>query len=406
MTDTYNPKFTIATVDPDGRRTTKQVGMELYREAFDKNIGFAEVFNSKFPTDDEELRGTPLEQAQYAAGLIMTRDRKLGHAPPSLAQLRGGSFDVNMAGIVAPDGSDALTVAGRFLFPYTLMQLVTSEMMADNTPYEAAFQQLVAQTVSITGTRYDTPIINYTYPRASRAQPIAQGDEPDIMATISLSSVSQRVKTRSIGLSITDEAAAMSTLDLVGIVLREQAIGERAARLQEDLLDCVNGSTEQGTSALTHEHVDVYDSSITTAGVISHLAWLKWLRKDWKKMNISNIFADISTDWAVQTRSGRPTALGNPGTGRTDAAVDTYMMGMPASIGVFPVDDDLFGAQTIIAIDRSKALRRIVSVTANYQAVERFVLSRMQQFRFDSGERIERVFHDARGWKKLLLTPT
>jgi hypothetical protein len=364
------------------------------------------VFNSKFPTDDEELRGTPLEQAQYAAGLFMTRDRKLGHTPPSLSQLRGGSFDVNMAGIVAPDGSDALTVAGRFLFPYTLMQLVTSEMMVDNTAYEGAFQGLVAQTVSITGTRYDTPIINYTYPRASRAQPIAQGDEPDIMATISLSSVSQRVKTRSIGLSITDEAAAMSTLDLVGIVLREQATGERIARLDEDLLDMVNGSTEQGSSALAHQHVDVFDSAITTSGVISHKAWLKWLRQNWKKMAISHILTDVDGNLAIQNRSGRPTMFGDPGIGRTDSIMDPNILGMPRTLDSFTVDDALFGANTIIGLDKSKGIRRIVSVTANYQAVERFVLSRLQQFRFDSGERYERIFHDARGWQKLLLTPT
>ena len=404
--EVYNPQFAVTTVDPDGRLTTKAADMSIYREAFDKRISPVEVFNARFPTDDVDARGTPFEQACYAAGMFVNADRRMGHKPPTLHELRGGQYEVSMAGIVAPDGSSALTVGGRLLFPMTILQWVSDRLLVDNTAYEAAFEDLIFTTVSIDGTRYDTPTINFTAPRLSRMQPRAQGDEPDVMATIGVSDQTQRIKTRSIGLSITDEAMQSTTLDLVGMVLREQGIGERAGRLDEDLLDIINGSAELGTSAITAEHVDVYDASIVSSGVLTQKAYLKILRKDWKKMGITHIIGDLDMNMVISNRVGRPTVLGDPGTGRTDVGMDPRIMGIPDELKYFPTDDAFLGANVLIFLDKTKALRKVISTTSTYAAVENFVLSRLQQFIFESGQRVERIFLDGRGIKKVLLTPT
>jgi hypothetical protein len=58
----------------------------------------------------------------------------------------------------------------------------------------------------------------------------------------------------------------------------------------------------------------------------------------------------------------------------------------------------------LIAIDTDLALRKVIDLHAAYSAIDRFVLQRQSQLRFDFGERLEPIFHDSRGWKKLTLT--
>lgn len=415
--------FAIKVADKDGRLITRPMSVQqIYQEAeTQKNQGIVtnaiQVFNESFEEYKipgyVEKYGTPFEQASMHAGLVTSADPRNGFAPPTLSELRGGRFGINANGfkrveqagaVVAPDGSDALTVGGRLLFPMTILQWITSAIMLNPTGYDAEIDKLVAGTISVNGALYATPIINFEAFTGSRAGAIAQLAEPDLIATITTSDVSKRIKTQSYALTIADQALQTTTLDLVGMALSQFRTYERHNRLQADLVACVNGSTEYGNSALSSITAKSLDDSITSAGTISHLAYLRWLSDDWMYYSLDTIMGGFNEYYAIERRSNRPTVIGDPGSGRVDISMDPRLMGMPTNINYFKTTPDLFGANTLVAIASDIAIRRVIDANASYAAVERFVLQRASTMRFDFGERLEPIFHDGRGWKKITLT--
>jgi hypothetical protein len=340
-----------------------------------------------------------------SSGIIVHGNPKTGQKAPTIRQIMDGTAQLNLAGIVSPDGSDALGVGGRFLLPATILQLAESSLMQDNTSYEQAFAGLVASTVAINTPRYDTPVINLNAPRNSRAQQISQGAEPDLVASISMSEVSQRMPVKSALIEITDEAARNSAIDIVGITLREQLIGEQAAAIDADLVNIVAGSTELGTSALSSETATSYDATLNNvAGALSHNALIKWLSKNYKYLAITHLLGDINAYLSVENRSGRPVESINPGVGRVDTSIVLTLPGLVNPVSFFRTDPALLGANTIIGVDKNKAIRKIVYTGGNYSAVEQFVLRRVTAFRYDYSVRYERIFQDGRGFQKLTLT--
>jgi hypothetical protein len=398
------PTFAAAFIDKDKQSQVINLDLDLYREAESEGISLPQLINRKYPTYlGSDL--TSFEQMLLSTNLVVSNDPKTGQRPPSIAQIMSGKASINLMGINAPDGSDALGAGGRFLLPATILQIAESSLMQDNTAYEAEFAGMVGTTVSVSTPRYDTPVVNLNAPRASRSQAIAQGEEPDVMATITVSEVSQRIKTRSIGLKISDEAAKLSALDLVGITLREQSIGERAAALDEDLVAIVNGSTEQGTSALSSQTATSYDATLNNvAGALSHRALMLWLSNQRKYMRITHLIGDLDVGLKIENRSDRPTVMNAPGEGRVDAPILLSMPGVSTPIQFFQTDPALLGANTIIGLDKAKAIRKVVYVGGTYSAVEQMVIRRVTVFRYDYAVRYERIFQDGRGFRKLTLT--
>jgi hypothetical protein len=416
MTDT----FLVRVADKNGLMQTKEVSMEIYQEANDAaNSGRRkspiDCFNAKFEGHDDpaylEKYGTPFEQACMQAHLFTSSRPSMGYTPPTLAELRNGQYGISAAGfnqastvIVAPDGADALKVGGRLLFPMTILQWYSSELLLNPDRYDAAVANMIAKTVSVNGALYATPILKFTDVRNSKAGAITQGTEPDLIAAISISDTSQRIKTLGYALSITDQAAAATSLDLVGLALQQFRTMERHNRLQADLVDCINGSLEKNIPAVASKTAKSYDDSITSAGVLTQTAYMKWLTEDWMYMSISHLLGDMGVRIAIDARVNRPTVLGDPGTGRPDVSIEPRMMGLPDHLEFFKTTDNLFGANVLVGIDKALAFRKVIDISASYAAVQQFVLSRLSQFVFTFGERIEPVFYDSRGVKKLTLT--
>ena len=419
MTET----FAVKIADKDGLLQTRPMTVQqVYQEAETQiNRGvltnpiqvFNESFNEfKIPGYVEKY-GTPFEQASMHAKLVTSADPRNGFSPPTLAELRGGRFGVSAHGfakveqagaVIAPDGSDALTVGGRMLFPMTILQWVTSSILLNPRGYDAEIDKLVAGTISVNGALYATPLVNFDAFTGSRAGPIAQLNEPDLIATITTSDTSKRIKTQAYGLMISDQALATTTLDLVGLALGQFGTFERHNRLQSDLIACVNGSAEYGNAALSSITAKSLDDSISAAGTISHLAYLRTMSDDWMYYSLDTILGGFNEYYAIERRSNRPTAIGDPGSGRADISMDPHLMGMPERVNYFKTTPDLFGANTIVAIDSGIALRRVIDASASYAAVERFVLQRGTTMIWHFGERLEPIFHDGRGWKKVTLT--
>lgn len=391
--------FTPSIVDRDGNRTQVDLSVELYREAFDQGISLPSLLNQKFDTDHEKF-GSPFQQLLATSGMALSRDQLTGLPASKMADILDGGPQM---AVVRPDGSQALTVAGRMLFPAVIMQWIESQLMDDWTAYEGVYNRMVALTTSANSPRVDQPIVNLTAPRGSLAQPIAQMAEPGAMVSISLSDKSYRIPTKSIGFEISDEASKATAIDLVGMTLQQQIIGQRIGLINEYLNSMINGDADLGLTTLTSENASTYDATVT-AGTITNKAWVKWLRKDWTKLTIDWVICDIDTYLAIENRTNRPTVFTDSGNDIRLTSIPTAANpGIPGAVNFFIVDTALIGANTLIGIDSRRAIHKMIYVGGSYSAVEQYVMRRSTAMRFDFAEMSTRLYYNNDGWKKLVL---
>ena len=382
----------VSFVDNTGARQQVEINLHDYKEAEDAGLTLPQLYNRKFDFDGS--KGTAFSQMMASCGLLMSEDRNFGLRSPTIKDILDGKATINMgATIERPDGADRNTPAGRLLFPAVLLDLLESSLRDNRESYNSTFMRMVAFTRTINSPRYDQVVIDYTTPRGARSAPIAQMAEPVRMLSIKTSSIQKAIPVWSIGMEISKEAQAASTLDLIAIAIREHALEEHSARLEEDFSGIVNGSLDQGeagiiTAALTATD---FDASIAhAAGVLSQRAWVKWLRKNWRKRNIDWVVMDMDTYLSVEARTGRPTVQTNSGTDeRLNTVPVVQLPGIPNQVNVFVTEDSSFGTNTIVGLDSSKAMRRIVYAAAEYQAIEEYVMRKSTALRFDTSERIE-----------------
>lgn len=401
-------KFKTSYIDQAGKNTEIELDLAVYQEAERAQLSLPQYLAMKFPTQSDKY-GTAFEQFLAASGVFMSYDAETGLRPPTMQQLLNGEATPQLGAILRPDGTNALTIAGRMFFPAVILQMIESELRTDHASYMGAFAKMVAQTVTVSSPRYDQPIINVTRPQGARGMPIGQLAEPNRMLSITVAEVSKRMPTYAIGLEISQEALAATTLDLVGIAVREQTLAERADNVDKDLKAMILGDVDSGQAALTAAYnADTLDSTISANGVLTQKAWVKFLRKAWKKRNVNWVITDIDTYLAIEGRTGRPTATDKSAFDeRLNALPSAANPGMGEPVQVFIVEDSatLGGANQIVGLDSRYAIRKVVYVGATYRAIEEFVLRKSTALRYDWSERHERLgYSDA--WDRMQLVNT
>jgi hypothetical protein len=338
-----------------------------------------------------------------SSGLFL-KQKGYGISPPTLKQvLEGGPIasQLNVGSITRQD-QPGTTPSGRLLFPEVVLQAIASALTEDQGDFLSGYQNLIAVTQNVPNEVVQQPRINATAPEGSRAMPIGQLTEPASMVSITVSDTVRRIPTRSIGLQVSDQALAITTLDLVSLIMTAQARGERIALVEEQLADMINGDADAGESALSSVTAASFDSSIIAASTITQKAWVKYLRANYRKMTISNIICDIDTALLIEGRTGKPTvANDNPTSPRIDSLFTIENLGLPAP-RVLLVSTSVAGANTIIGLDRRYAIRRLVNVNASYSAIEQYVMRRATSFRIDYGEMAHKLYTEA--WSKMTLT--
>ena len=388
---------TTASIVVQGKQQEVQLNLTDYREANKLGLTLPQFYNRKFQTNAND--GLAFAQIMAATGLVMAEDRNFGFAPPTIATLLemdfGGGHALAGGAVVAPDGAARNTPAGRLLFPAVMLDMLDSSLRDNRESYNSQFMDMVAVTRSISSNRYDRVIINYDQPRAARGMPISQLAEPNRMLSITTSDSQRSIPTMSIGMQISDQAAAAATLDMVGIALREHAIEEKSAQLENDFLGIVNGSVDAGeptggvlAGAFTAQSLD---ASILSAGQLTQRAWVKYMLRNRRKRVLTHHVMGEDTYFSLESRLGRPTRENEPATDeRLNTLPKVMLPGMPAANAkVFIMEN--FPANTIVSLDASKALQRIVYTGAAYQAVEQFVMTRSSAIRLDWAERIESI---------------
>ena len=401
--------MSVEFVDKAGQQCEENLDVGIYREAEHERMSVRQLINKKYPSAVDGPDS--FTQMCKSAGLYFEPDRKHGVKAQTLNNL----FDQPVRDASGAIVRDA-TPSSRILFPAAIIEYVESKLARDLTSGPNAFDNMIAVEQSVSGARFEQPIVNYeTFggPEQARARRISQLAKPSMMVTITASDVTRTIPTSSIGLEMSKEAQQAFTLDFIAMTLVRYFAVERFNTMQEALLlflqgdsDGVNTSTATVQSALAQVKADTLDSTIVSAGVLTQKAWLAWLYRNIRYRRIDTIVTDFAGLMAIENRTNRPTNVQNDSTDRIDRPFVVSYPGMDDQpIKVFVMDTgSSWPANTIMGFDSRHALMKVTNLLADYAAVEEFVLQKKTGMRFDSGVLYTRLYDEAFDTLSLTLT--
>lgn len=370
------------------------IGLETLAQA--RAGGFKHIpamLNARHATVKGQPSAAQQLYAQMGAGL---KDVKLEYA------LSGRGFN---AGAVTDDGS----LTGRLIVLPYLMDYIENKLVSSDYGIQALFNSKAAVTDSISGSKFDRPILNFTRPEGARSRGVAQLSEPASMMTLTTSDKSWKISGSSIGIEVSDEAAAAISLDVVALSMGRQAEVEALERIETQLLAFLNGDSDVDMVALASVSGAVknakadFDSTIATAGVLSQKAWVKWLVSGSRVRKVDTVITNLDGALAIQNRTGRPTVMGdNQNSVRIDTLETVVNPTWPDEVDIIVSQDPNWPANTLVGFDSRYGYHIVNSTTMAYSAVEEFAIRRSSKMRIDTGSIAYRLFDDA--WQVLTLT--
>ncbi len=375
---------------------TQQVKIDLQTLAEAKSEGFKHIpamFNARFPMPAGKPTAAQQIYAQMGAG---QKGLKLNYA------LQGQGFN---AGAVTEDGS----ITGRLVALPFLMDAIENKLTSTDYGITGVFNRKAAVVEAIAGTKFDRPILNLARPEGARSRAIAQLAEPASMLTLTSSDKSWKIQGSSIGMEVSDEAAAAVNLDLVQLSMVRQAESEALERIEQQMLAFLNGDVDLDMAALSTVAGAVknakadFDTAITVAGTLSQKAWVNWLFYGSRVRRIDTVITNLAGALAIEARSGRPNVNGdNPTSKRIDTLESVVNPSWPDQVDVVISQDPNWPANTIVGFDSRYGYHVVNSTTLSYSAMEQFAIRRSTKYRVDTGSISYRLFDDA--WQVLTLT--
>lgn len=381
-------------IDRTGAQVELPITVQMYREAAERGMSLQQYINFQYPTKDAEKHGNTWNQVLASEGIFVKANSTYGVKPSTMADILNGR----------PEAQGAINVkdavpTSRILFPAVIMGAVEDKLVANLDMTANAFDQMVALTESINQERYEHPVINYTRPEAARAQGIAQLAAPASMMLITTSEKAYKIPSWSLGLEISDQALRASTIDFVALSIARQAAVERNERANNYILALLNGDIDNGEDSLASLGLIYASSSFdaaATGGTLTQKAWMKFLMKDGTKRTLSHLITDVDTAMKIEGRTGKPTIVQDDGTtNRFDTQFSVMNPTWARNPALFLTDNAAWPANTILGIDKNFAIRRVRNLSAQYQAIEAYVMRRSQAMRFDFGEHVNRLFNEA-----------
>ena len=383
----------IGIIDQFGQ--TQQIKIDLQTLAEAKAGGFKHIpamLNARFPMAAGKPTAAQQLYAQMGAGM---KGVKLNYA------FQGQGFN---AGAVTEDGS----VAGRLVaLPY-LMDVIENKLTSSDYGIKGVFNSKAAVVESISGTKFERPILNFSRPEGARTRAIAQLSEPASMLTLTSSDKSWKITGSSIGMEVSDEAAAAVNLDIVQLSMARQAEVEELERVEQQMLAFLNGDTDLDmpalssvTGAVKNAKTD-FDSSLTV-GTLSQKAWVNWLFYGSRVRRIDTVITNLAGALAIEGRAGRPVVTGDNATSkRIDTLESVVNPSWPDQVDVVISQDPNWPANTIVGFDSRYGYHVVNSTTLAYSAMEQFAIRRSTKYRVDTGSISYRLFDEA--WQVLTLT--
>jgi hypothetical protein len=388
--------------------------LRYYDIAERNHIRAAHIVNELHKDADPRF-GSAFEQGARSLGIFTKSDPRLGITPSTVRDVLTGECMSKLSAVQmasSPSGGGTIvspgapvgqsTPASRLFFPEVVMNIMEAALTSDYSREARALQAMLASDETISSEVFTQPLIDRRGPDEVRSTPIAQNALPRNMVSITASQTSKAIGTTSVGLQISEQAQGATTLDLVGIILTQQAEGELKARLWEDLASIVAGNKDAGQAAMTPVAGTAFDSGFT-GGAVTQAGWIKMLNDPSRKVQYDSIICTLDDVLAIMGRSNRPlvfdprTAVPNVGD------LGSYGLNNEPTIlnfeqyapNVMIVSDGLWAADHMLVFDSRYFLRRVTNATASYSAVEKMVLQRSDFFRFDSGSMLYRLMEEA-----------
>jgi len=378
----------------NGKSVVKSVKLDVsaYKKAAEKGMTLRQYVRTQ-AADFDRSKGDVLDQMYANSGLF--DQRKFNMPGMTFKEMENEALAADFR---RTDGNDT-SLGARLLYPQLILEtLNTAALRDDGSDIIAKWEGMIAVNRSVNGTKVEQPTIDVTGPEGSRSGRITQLAEPETLISITTGDRSYRIPTNSIGLMISNEAMAETSIDLVTTVLSAQARGERVRRITEMLKAMVLGDEDMGIAPLPVTKANTFDSKITAAGEVTKRAYIKWLHSKQKVCDISRVLTDIDTALSVD-EGLLPTV-----TGQDSSKIVTPFSGMNLDITIpsmIPFEADLFGAGLLVGLDPRYAIQRTVNVSAAYDAIEEFVMRKATGFRVDFGETASRLYDEA--WSVLSL---
>ncbi|MFU8831013.1 MAG: hypothetical protein ACNA7J_02545 [Wenzhouxiangella sp.] len=385
-------------ISMDGTQQEVKLEPTIYKEAVNMGLTVPQLVNRRFPTP--KGNASSFDQLCASSGLIVKGDREMGIRAPTLAALLDGRATISGASNVL----DA-DPASRILYPAVVLEMIEDALVPDRESDVREFDRMVANDVSISQARFEWPVISLKRAEAARSRAITQLTEPQMMLTITSSDKSRSLLATSIGLEVSDQALAATTLDFVSMAVRRQAEVERNLMTYEYLLAFLQGDTDMDQDALDQTKADTYDSAIVAAGAVTKKALIKWLVNNYYLRRIDWVVTDLNGALAIEK------ALENTNTNQHvfGSLVPSFSLVNRAlsNLNLFIVEDNRsWPANTVMGLDSRYAIQRVRNSAAAYSAVESFVMRRSTQLRFDSAEICYRLWDDAFDTLSLTLSDT
>lgn len=379
-------------VQANGDKIAANLTLDLYKEASEEGRSLRQHLDHIHSTNAER-DGSAYEQLLEQMGLFVRNDREAGIRASTVGEILNPSKDA--AGAITRDG----VPASRLLFPAVVLDVIEDKLTVNRTENPNALSSMLAVDQSINGDRWERPVLNFSRPEAARSAPVAQLALPNVMMTITASDKSMRIPNWGIGLEISDQALASTTIDLVGLAVARQAEVEANERANGYILSLLQGDADLAMVALSAIPGKVktavsLDPAATTG--LTQRAWLKWLSNDANKRTITHVVTDLEGAMAIEARAGKPTIQGDdPNSPRMDTLFSVINPKWPTNVRIFLTDDPNWPAKTIMGMDTRYAIHRVSSLTAQYSAIEAFALKRSTAMRVDRGELMYRFYDEA-----------
>lgn len=398
--------------DSSGNIKDGTMTLDDYRLASEHNMRAAAVVNARHSDADPQY-GSAFEQGMKYLGIYPTGDSRYGIKATTIKSILDGTCTQQLSGYQMASGGSIVspkapiggsTPASRLFFPEVVLGFIEQELMGSYGPEEAGWADMIGMTTSIQGEVWTQPIINTTAPRDQDMRPIGQNQMPANMVSITSSQTSQALGAISVGLQISDQAQKDTTLSLVGIIVREQILGQRLRMLWRDLNRVITGNRDAGESALTPVSFKTEYDSTAAANTITQDGYLAMLYDPDRIFSWSHMYGPLSSYRAIEKRTGRPLMF--------DPATATYNTGNEGNYGLNPGNPRLINFTTanpnylvvpagvvpenqMVLLDKRYALYRVLALDSNYSQTEQQVMQRSSYFRWDVSEFTARFRADA-----------
>lgn len=343
--------------------------------------------------------GSAFDQFKLSAGLIRAEGKNpLGLRSSTLGQVLEGQGGINAN---VQQNSSPFGTAARAFTIIAVIDEVMSEVQKERKTDTVVFNEMVANTLSLTQEVFEQPVVDYTTPggpEKAKAQRASQGALPPQILFFKTSEKIRRIGAWTIGMEWTDQALKNTTIDFVARTTAHYLLVEQDERVYRYLSNLFVGDNDFIMGAIPTVASSSLDAA-STGGVLTHKAYIKFLARRRKYRKITHLVMDIDTYLKFEGRAGRPGSNNyDPTLERIDPQAMMVNNSFGSDVRIFLVDPATEGgpvpANTIWAIDASIAITKVVNTAASYSAVEEYAMKKTTAMRMDWAEEVFRTLGD------------